>query len=136
MQTLIRLFVAATVAACLAAAAYLVAGPERIAPLADVAYLPYPVFLGPAVAALALSLRLGWRWLAAALANVALVVFVIMDFTFASGVSGTQLVRVMTFNVKDYETLLLPDGAARIEREVARFDPDIVVMQDAGALYE
>jgi endonuclease/exonuclease/phosphatase (EEP) superfamily protein YafD len=135
LRTFILWFVAATFAACVVAAALLVAGPERVPWLADVAYLPYPVFLGPALVALALSLRLRWPWRAAAVANVMLVALVIMDFTFASGDRGTQLVRLMTFNVKDYETLLLPDGAGRIEREVARYDPDILVMQDAGRLF-
>lgn len=135
MQTLIRLFVAATIAACAADAALLLAGPERLAWLADLAYFPYPAFLVPALAAFALSLLLRWRWRVAAFANVALVVLVIMDFTLAPGERGSQAVRLMTFNVKDYETLLQPGGAQRIEREVARYDPDILVMQDAGALY-
>jgi endonuclease/exonuclease/phosphatase (EEP) superfamily protein YafD len=135
LRTFILWFVAATFAACIAAAALLLAGPERVPWLADVAYLPYPVFLGPALVALGLSLGLRWPWRAAALASVMLVALVIMDFTFATGDRGTPRVRLMTFNVKDYETLLLPDGAARIEREVARYDPDILVMQDAGRLF-
>jgi endonuclease/exonuclease/phosphatase family metal-dependent hydrolase len=40
----------------------------------------------------------------------------------------------MTFNIKGYFTLDRPEGVARVAREIALHDPDILVLQDATDL--
>ena len=94
-------------------------------------YVPFPAYLAPALIALALSFLLGWRWRIAAAISVVLVATVIMGLVLARGDSGSEPVRMMTYNVKSYQASFRDGGYEAITREVARHDPDILVMQDA-----
>jgi len=99
-------------------------------------YVPYPAYLLPALAAVALSSLLTRAWRLAAGLGVALVATVVMGFVWGRADTGTEPLRVMTYNIKAY---LAGPGAAAfdgIEREVALHAPDILVMQDAGELAE
>jgi hypothetical protein len=64
-------------------------------------YLPYPLLVAPAVVALLLSLRLGWRWLVAALATIVVFATVAMEFVWNAdpGDDSSVDVRVMTYNI-------------------------------------
>jgi len=95
-------------------------------------YLPYPVLLAPAALALLLSAWLSWRWRAAALACLGIVLVPVMDLQFNRGGStGQAPLRLMTYNIKSYFADDSPDGFARIAWEIALHDPDVLVMQDA-----
>ena len=97
-------------------------------------YVPFPAYLAPALIALALSFLLGWRWRVAAAIGVVLVATVIMGLVLARGDSGSEPLRMMTYNVKSYQASFRDGGYEAIIREVARHDPDILVMQDADDL--
>jgi endonuclease/exonuclease/phosphatase (EEP) superfamily protein YafD len=94
-------------------------------------YVPFPAYLAPALTALALSFLLGWRWRIAAAAGVVLVATVITGLVLAPGDAGSQPLRMMTYNIKAYRADVREGGYEAILREVARHDPDILVMQDA-----
>jgi endonuclease/exonuclease/phosphatase (EEP) superfamily protein YafD len=96
-------------------------------------YLPFPLLVAPAVVALLLSLRLGWRWLVAALATIGLFVTVAMDLAWHFDVAAAAPadVRVMTYNVKAGNALARPGGVEALAQEIARHRPDVVAMQDA-----
>ncbi len=95
-------------------------------------YVPYPAYLVPAATAVALSLRLSWRWRIAALAVLGMVLVPIMDLQIGGAEAGTGRVRVMTYNIKAYRAAERAGGVAAIAWEVALHDADIIVMQDAG----
>jgi endonuclease/exonuclease/phosphatase (EEP) superfamily protein YafD len=97
-------------------------------------YVPYPVFLLPAVLALALSFALGRRWRFAAALALGLVLTVIMGLAVGWADAGSVRVRVMTYNVKAWLAEHQNGGFAALAWEVALQDPDILVMQDAGEL--
>ena len=97
-------------------------------------YLPYPIWLLPAVLAFALSLLLRWAWRVAAVLGLAVVAMVIMGLALGHADAGTGRVRVMTYNIKAYLLRPQPEAFAPLELEVARHAPDILVMQDAGEL--
>lgn len=94
-------------------------------------YVPYPVYLLPAVMAAGLSLWLGWRWRLVGVVALALVLGPVMGLKLGAGDAGTGRLRVMSYNIKDYVALKRPGGFAAIAWEIALHDPDIVVMQDA-----
>ena len=103
-------------------------------------YLPFPVYLAPAVLALAFSLFIGARWVVASLAAIGVVLALLMGFVWGGGAAraeaggGGPTLRVMTWNVKAYQAELRSDGIAKLEAEVKAERPDVVVMQDASAL--
>jgi endonuclease/exonuclease/phosphatase (EEP) superfamily protein YafD len=99
-------------------------------------YLPYPLLVAPAVVALLLSLGLGWRWLAAAIATVALFATVAMGLVWNADRGGAAPVdvRFMTYNVKALLAIERPGGLAALAAEVERHHPDVVVMQDSSPL--
>ena len=100
-------------------------------------YLPYPLLVAPAVVALLLSLRLGWRWIAAGVGTIAAFAIVAMGLAWSAapdeGAPPPDL-RVMTYNVKALLAIGRPNGLAALAAEVERHRPDIVVMQDASPL--
>ena len=106
-------------------------GPEYFWLFALAQYLPYPAFVLPSLAALGLSLALGWRFRLASLLGFALVMTSITGLEFHRGEPGRGRVRVMTYNIKDYITTRRAGGLAEVAREIDRHDPDIVVLQDA-----
>lgn len=57
-----------------------------------------------------------------------------MGLSLGTGDTGTEGIRVMTYNVKDYIALESPEGLAIISDEIAQHDPDILVLQDARTL--
>ena len=97
-------------------------------------YVPFPAYLAPALAALALSWTLTWLWRLAAALAVVLVVTVIMGLVLGHSDEGSTRVRMMTYNIKAHLAVQHEGGFEAIVREVAQHDPDILVMQDAGEL--
>ena len=118
-------------------------------------YLPYYWLLLPCALALVASFWLGRAWVLVALAALGWLGIVTMGFSWpaaapaaaaavASAVTVTAAaeaaapdanrVRLMTYNIKAGFAARRPDGVAALGREVARHDPDIVVMQDADGL--
>jgi endonuclease/exonuclease/phosphatase (EEP) superfamily protein YafD len=97
-------------------------------------FLPYPLFLLPALAALAVSFRLGRWWVAASLANLALWLTLGMGLQWNRGEAGAERVRVMTYNIKVMNAAQQRANAQALALEVARYDPDILLMQDAEGL--
>ena len=93
-------------------------------------YLPYPVLLAPALAALLLSCWLGRRWLIASALTLALVVALAMGLAWGRPDTGGMPLRFMTYNVKAYKAVLRSGGFAALADEVALHRPDIVVLQD------
>ena len=102
-------------------------------------YLPYPALLLPAGAALLLSCRLGRWWVLASAAALALVATLGMGFEWhradvESDGGDDMPLRLMTYNVKAVKASQRNGGFTELAREVARHDPDILVMQDATGL--
>jgi len=99
-------------------------------------YLPYPLLAAPAVVALLFAIRLGWRWLFAAAATIVAYATLAMDFVWNAdpGDDAPVDVRFMTYNVKAFLAIERPHGIAALAAETERHRPDVVVMQDAGAL--
>lgn len=97
-------------------------------------YLPFPVTLAPALAALLLSWRLGRRWLLASAAVVLLFVTVSMGFVWHSAAAGEGTLRIMTYNTKAAQLLERTGDIAALAQEITLHRPDIVVMQDANGI--
>jgi vancomycin resistance protein VanJ len=97
-------------------------------------YVPFPAFLLPAVVAFVLSFALGRAWRLAAFVALVLVLTVLMGAVFGSADTGSGRVRMMTYNIKAYLVGKEEGAFAPLAWEVALQDPDILVMQDAGAL--
>ncbi|RZL00252.1 MAG: hypothetical protein EOP36_16450 [Rubrivivax sp.] len=106
--------------------------PESHAALALLLYVPYPVYLLPALVAVACSFSLGWRWRLGALATLLVVLLALMRPAWGQPDEGHRRVRLMTYNVKSYLAVHRPQGLAEVALEVLQHDPDIVVMQDAA----
>lgn len=103
-------------------------------------YAPYLTYLLPASAALLLSFWLGWGWRLSALGALALLLTQVMGLSLGSdrvnappSAEGRSL-RFMTYNVKSYRAVWQRSGFEAIAEEIARHDPDIIVMQDAHEL--
>jgi vancomycin resistance protein VanJ len=94
-------------------------------------YLPLPLLLPPALAALGLSLLLGRGWRVAAAAGAVLTASVVMGLEVHAGDSGHNRLRVMTYNVKAFHAEERPGGYAQLAWEIALHDPDVLFMQDA-----
>jgi len=97
-------------------------------------YVPYPAFLLPALLAFALSWTLGRAWRAVAAGALLLVLTIIMGFVFGRADTGTVPLRLMTYNIKAYRADTQPALADALLREIEQRRPDLLVMQDAGAL--
>ena len=97
-------------------------------------FVPYPVVVAPAGLAVTLSWLLGRRWQWLALATFALIATQVMGLATGRAQSGTGRFTVMTYNIKSYLAVRRADGLARLAWEIARHDPDVLVMQDAQAL--
>ncbi|HEY2188873.1 MAG TPA: endonuclease/exonuclease/phosphatase family protein [Caldimonas sp.] len=98
-------------------------------------YLPYPLLVAPAVVALLLSLRLGWRWRGAGVATIALFATVAMGLVWNADPDAPAVdVRFMTYNVKALLAIERPGGLAALAAEVEQHHPDIVAMQDSSPL--
>ncbi|MDB5820601.1 MAG: Endonuclease/exonuclease/phosphatase [Rhizobacter sp.] len=98
-------------------------------------YLPYPAVLGPALVAVLLSLRLGRTFVVASLAALVLAATATMGLAWPSPDSGSSPVRFMTYNAKAFKDEKHPSGDFSGQaQEVARHDPDILVMQDSTGI--
>lgn len=109
-------------------------GPETRAWLALLVYLPYPLYLLPALVALLWSVALGWFWRGLAAGSLVLSVTVLMGLCWGQPDEGHGPLRVMTYNAKAMLALQRPDGVAQLAWEVQQHDPDVLLMQDAGEL--
>jgi endonuclease/exonuclease/phosphatase (EEP) superfamily protein YafD len=127
-----RWFVLACAAAALASAFVPRFVPDVWAEIAR--FVPYPVFVAPALLAVMLSWLLGRRWQCLALATFAVIATQSMGLAAGRSQSGSGRFTVMTYNVKSYLAVRKADGIARLAWEIARHDPDVLVMQDAQAL--
>lgn len=108
--------------------------PERRPVLALLQYLPYPVYLGPAVLALLASFWLTWPWRVLSAAALVVVLVPIMGFCFGHADEGYGRIRFMTYNAKAYYASLRPHGFDELAMEVMQHDPDVLVMQDSGEM--
>lgn len=106
--------------------------PERRPVLALMQYLPYPVYLGPALAALVLSYWLGWFWRALSATSLVVVLTAIMGLCVGHAEEGRDRIRFMTYNAKTFYAAARPNGFYELAMEVLQHDPDVLVMQDAG----
>jgi len=97
-------------------------------------YLPYFALLVPSLAAMVASFWLGRAWVMASAVNLALLLTLGMGLQWNTGDTGAQRVRLMTYNIKLTSTPLPLDRVQALALEVARHDPDILVMQDANGL--
>lgn len=107
------------------------AGPERLWPISLAQYAPYPVILLPSLAAMVLAWFAGPTAVLAATASTVLIATYAMGLNVHVPSSGPHDLRVMTFNIKDYITLQRRSGADTLADEIARHDPDVLLMQDA-----
>ncbi len=97
-------------------------------------YLPYYWLLLPGVAGFALSVWLGRWWIVVGAAGLVVLVTATMGLTWRTGEPSGGRIRLMTFNAKVAEAAERSDGLLALGAEVARHDPDILVMQDADGL--
>ena len=97
-------------------------------------YLPYPLFLIPAVLALVASFWLGRAWVLASVVSLMLWLTLGMGLQWNRGEAGAERVRLMTYNIKVFNAMQQREGLYALDLEVARYDPDILVMQDADGL--
>ena len=95
-------------------------------------YMPWPLYLLPALAAFIASFLLRPVWRLAAALGLGLVLTVVMGLAVNRGDAGASPMRFMTYNIKAYLAKHRPGGFDVLAQEVARHDPDILVMQDAG----
>ena len=97
-------------------------------------YLPYYWPLVPCVAAFGLSLWLGRVWVLVSAASLLLLFTATMGLQWNSGATGPEQVRLMTYNVKVHGSEVRDGAYPALAVEVAKHDPDILVMQDADDL--
>ena len=97
-------------------------------------YLPYPAVLAPTVLALLLSFWIGVRWVLTSSLALVLVIVFSMGFEWNGVQDGDSHVRLMTYNIMAFKAVQRDGGLVELAQEVALHDPDILVMQDAGAL--
>jgi endonuclease/exonuclease/phosphatase (EEP) superfamily protein YafD len=129
-----KLLCAAVAAGALIVSWAVTGNPERHAATALLQYLPFVVYLVPAVFALLASFWLGWRWRCLALASVVLVLVVPMGLCVGSPDEGHGHVRFMSYNAKTMHSLGRRNGYGDLAHEVFTQDPDVLVMQDADTL--
>jgi endonuclease/exonuclease/phosphatase family metal-dependent hydrolase len=127
------IIIAVTLAVVLVCVAFKI-GPEQWWALAFLQYVQYYLFLVPALIAFAVSMKLSMRWKLTSSTTLLLVLTIIMGLSLGTGDAGTEGIRMMTYNVKDYIALDSPEGLAIISDEIAQHDPDILVLQDARRL--
>jgi endonuclease/exonuclease/phosphatase (EEP) superfamily protein YafD len=113
-------------------------GPARTGWVELLRYLPFLAWVVPAGLALGLSFTLGWAWRLGAAGALGLVLVSVMDLSLGLGrtdtppdAPGTRTVRFMTYNIKSYRAAFRHGGFEPLNEEIARQQPDILVMQDA-----
>ena len=136
---LIRRVVPLTIVLGILVAVFLVLGRNGLEhhPLFSlIEYAPYPIFLLPFVVLVPAAFLAGRAWVLLALAGLIFVATAVMGLQIHLGESGSNRIRILTFNVKDYITTRDPFGLADIANEIASHDPDIFVLQDARSLQQ
>lgn len=133
---LARGFVALVFAATAVVCAGNILGPETFWLTAQAQYMPYYLYLAPAVVAVAASLRVGWGWRVVAAATLVLVLTRVMGLEVNSGEPGSPRIRIATYNIKDYIGASRPDGKLLVLLEIREHAPDVVVLQDAWSWVE
>ncbi len=93
-------------------------------------YVPFPVYLVPALALVACAWPLGWGWRGLALLAPLIVATELMGLAVGAPDAGSGHLRFMTYNIKAYLARKTPDGFAKLAWEIASQDADVVVMQD------
>lgn len=96
-------------------------------------YLPYYWLLLPCLAAFAAACWLGRAWAVASLAAPLVLATATMSAQWNLGEAGEQRIRLMTYNSK-LNRVDDPAVVQAVGREVARHDPDVLVMQDSDGL--
>ncbi len=132
----LKLWVVVVASAAIALSALLHRHPEYHPIRAMLQYVPFPVYLAPAVLAVLASAWLGWLWRGLALVSLAWVLWGVMGLSWGEPDAGTGRVRFMTYNAKLYLATERPNGMAKLYEEVLQQDPDVLVMQDAGSFDE
>lgn len=94
-------------------------------------YLPYPAWLVPTLVVWLLAWAAGWRWTLAASLAPAIVLTGVMGLSWGTPEPGLQPLRFMTYNIKAYRAHDREYGFTLLADELRRWDPDVVVMQDA-----
>jgi endonuclease/exonuclease/phosphatase (EEP) superfamily protein YafD len=130
----LRAFIVAVALALLGMWWALGENPERRPVVALLQYLPYPVYVAPALLALLVSFWLRWWWRLLAAASLALALTVLMGLCVGQPDEGHGRLRFMTYNVKAYYARARPHGFDEIGMEILQQDPDVIVMQDAVEL--
>ena len=97
-------------------------------------YAPFPLYLVPALLLVACAWPLGWTWRALSLLAPAIVATELMGLALGSPDADGGRLRFMTYNVKAYLADRSPDGYAKLAREIASQDADVIVMQDANPM--
>lgn len=133
-RTAARIVVACGVAAAVLLALAFRLGTASMWWIEILRYVPFPAYLVPAVAVGVVSFWLGWPWRIAAGAGLAVVLTTVMGLATGRADDDGVRLRFMTWNVKAYVAVHEAEGFARVAWEVANADPDILVMQDAGAI--
>jgi endonuclease/exonuclease/phosphatase (EEP) superfamily protein YafD len=110
--------------------------PDSHALQALLLYLPYPVYLLPALVAVGWSGWMGWGWRLLSALTLLFVLTVLMGLTWGRPDQGAGPVRLMTYNAKAYLASYRPRGFWELAEEVQRHNPDVLVMQDAGQLMD
>jgi endonuclease/exonuclease/phosphatase (EEP) superfamily protein YafD len=114
--------------------AILISGPERYWFSGVFLYLPYWIVLVPLVITTGIAWPLGWRWRGIAFATALIFLWPVMGFSVGHSDSGSGRIRLMTYNIKAYLNFHEIGGFDDAISEIQRYDPDIVVMQDAEML--
>jgi endonuclease/exonuclease/phosphatase family metal-dependent hydrolase len=110
-------------------------GPEHYWFSGAFLYVPFWIGLVPMVVIVGIAWPLGWRW--GLTASAALLVFLwpIMGFSLGQPDAGAHRVRLMTYNIKSYRAVEEVGGFDGIIAEFRQHDPDVIVVQDAGSLF-
>lgn len=107
-------------------------GAERHWVLGALQYAPFWGWLLPSAFVLLLSWTQPWKWRLVALSGTLIVLGPLMGLEWPRGESGTGHLRVMTYNIKAFQSSERPEGLGPVIWEIAQHDPDVIVMQDAG----
>lgn len=107
-------------------------GAERHWVLGALQYAPFWGWLLPSFVIFLLSWTQPWRWRVLALLGCLTVLGPLMGLELPREESGTGHLRVMTYNIKAFQSTERPEGLGPVIWEIAQHDPDVVVMQDAG----
>lgn len=113
--------------------AMLVLGPERFLIFSSLLYLPFWIVLIPLIGSVGLAWSLGWRWRGIAFAALLVFLWPVMGFNMGHPEPGSEPIRLMTYNIKAHliDRRAGVGGFDGLISEIHRYDPDIVVMQDA-----